>query len=328
MAIESAEAGDVMEYNVARVHATMRVPIVSPRSTAAEIRAELIGRRYVSVSEIVVCDHGRLVGLINIEDLLAAPDDAIGQELMDSDPPAALPGQHQEQAIWQAIHKRETSLAVVDEQRQFLGLVPAGQLVEVLLSEHEEDLAHLTGVLRSSGEARQASLEGVWRRLWHRLPWIVIGLIGAFAAAEIVGAFEHELQETVLLALFIPGIVYLADAVGTQTETLAVRGLSVGVEIRRIAWPELLTGGLIGALMAAISFPLVWVRWGRADVAMAVAIALAAACSTATGVAMILPALLRRIGVDPAFGSGPLATVVQDLLSIVIYFAVAALVIA
>jgi magnesium transporter len=37
---------------------------------------------------------------------------------------------------------------------------------------------------------------------------------------------------------------------------------------------------------------------------------------------MALPYALNKAGGDPAFGSGPLATVVQDLLSIVIYFAV------
>jgi magnesium transporter len=36
---------------------------------------------------------------------------------------------------------------------------------------------------------------------------------------------------------------------------------------------------------------------------------------------MALPYLLHHLKFDPAFGSGPLATVVQDLLSIVIYLA-------
>jgi magnesium transporter len=38
---------------------------------------------------------------------------------------------------------------------------------------------------------------------------------------------------------------------------------------------------------------------------------------------MALPWLFDAAGADPAFGSGPLATVIQDLLSILIYFAVA-----
>jgi magnesium transporter len=59
------------------------------------------------------------------------------------------------------------------------------------------------------------------------------------------------------------------------------------------------------------------------DVAPSVTVALFAACSTATVVAMTLPWLFSRLGADPAFGSGPLATVVQDLLSLVLYFVVA-----
>jgi magnesium transporter len=35
--------------------------------------------------------------------------------------------------------------------------------------------------------------------------------------------------------------------------------------------------------------------------------------------------LLARFGRDPAFGSGPIATIVQDVLSLVIYFALASL---
>jgi magnesium transporter len=67
--------------------------------------------------------------------------------------------------------------------------------------------------------------------------------------------------------------------------------------------------------------------WGDVPVVVTVAVALRAACSTATDVAMGLPVLLHRLGVDPAFGSGPLATVIQDLLSLVIYLLVAAMIV-
>jgi magnesium transporter len=60
-------------------------------------------------------------------------------------------------------------------------------------------------------------------------------------------------------------------------------------------------------------------------VAATVALSLAVSCSVATVVAMALPYALGRLGRDPAFGSGPLATVIQDLLSIFAYFAIAVL---
>jgi magnesium transporter len=38
---------------------------------------------------------------------------------------------------------------------------------------------------------------------------------------------------------------------------------------------------------------------------------------------MALPWLFSRLGADPVSGSGPLATLVQNVLSLVIYFVVA-----
>jgi magnesium transporter len=61
--------------------------------------------------------------------------------------------------------------------------------------------------------------------------------------------------------------------------------------------------------------------WGDEQLALAVGLSLLASCSIASALAMALPALFVRIGQDPAFGSGPLATVIQDLLSILVYFA-------
>jgi magnesium transporter len=58
-------------------------------------------------------------------------------------------------------------------------------------------------------------------------------------------------------------------------------------------------------------------------VVLTVALALLVACSIATIVAMALPWLLHRFGLDPAYGSGPLATVIQDLLSVLIYMVIA-----
>jgi len=86
---------------------------------------------------------------------------------------------------------------------------------------------------------------------------------------------------------------------------------------------ELATGVIVGALMAAAFFPFALLAYGDGEVAVAVGLALAASCSIATLVAMIFPWAFLRLGVDPAFGSGPLATVVQDLLSITVYLLIA-----
>jgi magnesium transporter len=297
-----------------------------PDARAADMIAQLRRVRFETVAEIVVCDTGgALRGLINIEDLLAAPDDRTAEELMDPDPPAVGPGVHQELAAWTAIRRDECSLAVVDERGRFIGLIPPERIIAVLLHEHAEDLSRLGGFLHDAAAARAASGEPILRRLWHRLPWLAIGLLAAIAAARMVEGFQETLQAELALAFFLPGVVYLADAVGTQTETLMIRGLSVGVPIRGVVRRETLTGVLAGIILALLFFPVALIAWGNPRVATTVAIALLAACSIATIVAMALPWLLQRLGWDPAFGSGPLATVIQDLLSIAIYLAVAAL---
>lgn len=290
---------------------------------AVAMREQLHAQRHACVSHIAVCtEDERLLGLIRIEDLLVAPDAVTAEQLMDPEPPVVAPGLDQEQAAWKAVQHEEAALAVVDGEGRFLGLIPPHRLLGILLAEHEEDLARLGGFLKQSDRARATSEEPVLWRFLHRLPWLLLGLGGAILAAQIVGGFERQLNEMVLLAFFLPGIVYLADAVGTQTETVVVRGLSLGIPIRRVLGREVLTGLMIGLTLAMVAWPVIAWMWGDAQVAFGVALAIFAASSVASLVAMVLPWLLDRLEIDPAFGSGPLATVIQDLLSILIYFSI------
>lgn len=310
-------------FEHAAEHVSRRVPTAGPWATAGEIRRSLVGRRFDTAAEVAICDDDRLLGLLGLEELLAAPDDAVAADMMDADPPVVAPGVDQELAAWKAVQHHETGLAVVDDRGKFLGLIRPERLLQVLLWEHDEDMARLGGFLRSTSSARRASEESVSLRLWHRLPWLLLGLAGAFLAADIVGAFHSTLEKNVVLAFFVPGVVYLADAVGTQTESLVIRGLSLGIPISRMLRGELLTGACVGLVLSLTFFPAAYFRWGLLDVALAVTVALLAACSIATLIALALPWLLQSMGRDPALGSGPLATVIQDLLSVLIYFAVA-----
>lgn len=320
---ELTSAAAPLDFETAAEHATREVPVAPPARRVGDLRRELEGRRFECASLVVVCTGERFEGIVRLEDLLAAPADTPLADLMDRDPPAVRPGVDQEIAAWRAVQHRESALAVVDHEGRFVGVIPPDRLLAVLLTEHEEDLSRIGGFVKSTSAARVASEEPVPRRLVHRLPWLLLGLVGALLAAEAVGWFEEVLDRRIVLAFFIPMLVYLADATGAQTVTVVVRGLSVGVTMRRMARRELISGLASGSLLALVSGPLVWLRWGESDVALVVSLSLLAACVTATLMAMTLPWLLDALGADPAFGSGPLATVIQDLLSILIYLGVA-----
>lgn len=315
-------------HGTAIAYATSAVPVAHPDQTMASLRSRLVGHRFDSVADIAVLVDRRLVGLVRIERVLAASDDDVVSDLMDERPPTIGPGVDREVAAWTMVAHGESSVPVVDAAGTFLGLIPPDNMLRVLLEEHEEDLDRLGGVLRRGQQARTASEEPVRRRLMHRLPWLVLGLAGAMVSAWLVGSAEDQLTRTVQLAFFLPAVVYMADAVGTQTETLTIRGLSVGIPISRVLPKELGTGVLIGALIAVVFAPFTLWLFDDTDVALTVSLALLASCTLASAVALVLPWLLSKIGRDPAFGSGPLATLAQDLLSLAIYLGLAAALVA
>jgi magnesium transporter len=297
------------------------VPIARARQRVEEVRAGLAGQSFECAEDIAVLDGDALIGLVSIEALLGADPRARIDDVMEAEPSVVAPGTDQEEAARRAVKRHETSLAVVDDIGRFVGLIPPYRMLRVLLDEHDEDLARLGGYLAGSARARGAAQEPVSRRLWHRMPWLLLGLAGAMLASLLVGAFEDELEANVLLAFFVPAVVYMADAVGTQTETVLIRALAAGITVRDVLRRELASGLLMGAVIGIAFFVFALIGWGEEDVALAVALAMFASCSIATLVAMALPALFQHLGRDPAFGSGPLATVAQDLLSIAVYFA-------
>jgi magnesium transporter len=234
------------------------------------------------------------------------------------------PEQDQEHVALAAIRFGLAEVPVVATDGRFLGVVPASSLLGILHHEHVEDVDRLSGVLRQSEHAVRALEEPPTRRVRERLPWLLVGLIGSAVATGVVASFEKSLERRVAVAFFMPGIVYLADAIGTQTEAIVVRGLTFRhSRMLRLFFDELRTGLLLGAALALPALPVIWLAFGSLNLAVAVASAILIAGTIATAVGLGFPILLSRLGKDPAFGSGPLATVVQDILSLVTYLVVA-----
>ncbi len=215
--------------------AIKNIPIVNPSDSIKEIMCNLQNNDYENINHLVVCENEQYLGLVTIEKLLAEPAVKQVSILVETDYPVVNISTDQEKAAWQAIRKSKTAIPVVNEQGNFAGLITSRQLLNIMVAEHEEDLSRLSGLMKSTFKAKESSEETVKRRFWHRLPWLLIGLFGALISADLVGWFEIELQGKIALAFFIPGIVYLADAVGTQSETIVIRALSVGIPAKKLS---------------------------------------------------------------------------------------------
>lgn len=308
-------------HRIALEHPIDSVPVAGADETVEPVRSRLLGRDLAAVHDVVVLDDQRVAGLVAMRSLLAAPPDDRIATLMDPDPPLLTPGTDPSVAAHRMVARGESSLVIVDDSGRFKGLVPPSRMISVLLNEHDEDLARIGGYAAGADRARGAAQESLGRRLWHRTPWLLVGLLGAMALSILVGAFEDAMEKNVLVAFFVPAVVYIAAAVGTQTQTVLIRALAAGVSIRSMVPRELSTGTVLGVMIGATFGLFVLVGWDDATLAVAVALALFGGCAAAAGLALLLPAILVRMGQDPAFGSGPLATVAQDLLSVAFYFA-------
>ncbi len=271
----------------------------------------------------VVDAAGVLIGRIELAKLFAARrDDALGTLM--SAPLPAHPSWSQERIASHALRHALVAVPITDGHGRLVGAMPPRTLLRVLRREHVEDIHRLAGIREETAQARDAMEAPPVRRARDRLPWLLLGLLGSVFATFIVASFEAALSSRVALAFFIPGIVYLADAIGTQTEAITVRGLSLShVPLRTLVAGEMRTGMLIGLTLGAVSFPLIWLAFGDVRLGAVVALSLLAAGTVATTVGLLLPWLLAHAGRDPAYGSGPIATIVQDVLSLLIYFGIA-----
>lgn len=297
-------------------------PCAGPMETAAEVRRRLAVLGDTDWPMLCVVDERRvLLGVLSPQHLIALPDACPVGSAARTDVPRVRGAARPEAIASFAIEHALPAVVLVDDHGRLLGVAGPHALMDTLRREHVQDLHRLAGVAPEAGRAREALEEPPLRRARHRLPWLVMGLAGSAVATGVVAGFEQVLAAQPAVAFFVPGLVYLADAIGTQSEAIAVRGLSLS----RIGWPrlvagELRTGLLMGLVLAALAFGPVALVFGDLRLAAAIALSLAGASAVATVLGLLLPLLLSRAGADPAYGSGPLATIVQDVLSLLIYF--------
>ena len=272
---------------------------------------------------LVVDQNGRYRGAVEVVRLLNAPANSQVSELVRTDWPYVTPEVSQERVLMMAADAGVASLPVVTAAGKPVGIIPPVTMLEVLAHEHREDIHRLVGILRERAGSRHALEDPPAQRAARRLPWLLVGLAMSAVATAVMAKYETALQANVTIAFFIPALVYLTDAIGTQTEAIAIRGLSVlRKPLPKILLLEFMTGGMIGLVLALVAFLGVWLAFGDIRLALGVAISLLVAGTLASSIGLMLPLVLSHFRIDPAFGTGPVATITQDVLTIIIYFAV------
>jgi magnesium transporter len=281
-------------------------------------------QRFEALDAVVVLDpNKRYLGTADLRDVMTGGEGVTLAAIMRTDWPRVTPQTDQEHAAEAASAAGVATVPVVAEDGSVVGCIPPATLLEVLSREHREDLHRIAGILHVRTDARHALEDPPLRRVVRRIPWLLVGLALSTSATAVMAGFEQALYANLVIAFFIPALVYLTDAIGTQTEAIVVRGLALWeTPLPKLLAKEAATGGLIGLILGALAFLGVWAVFGNLLVALGVGISLFAAGTVASVIGLLLPWSLSRLGIDPAFGSGPVATIVRDVLTIFLYFLV------
>lgn len=157
-----------------------------------------------------------------------------------------------------------------------------------------------------------------------RIPSLILGLALGFGLSFAVSRFEEVLANNVQAAFFIPFVVYMADAVGTQTQAIYTRDLA-GKTARFGTYlvKETSLGIVLGVIFGIVAAGAAMMWLGNVRLAITVGLTMFVAVATAPVVAILVAEVFQIEHNDPAVGAGPIATVIQDAISIVVYGLVA-----
>ena len=304
------------------------VPYVQKGTTLPRLRELLDAKSstYETINYIYVVDaKSRLKGVISIKEFYEHQHEHLRvDDIMAHDVLSIRAHTHQERAALLALKHNLKAVPVVDQNDTFLGVIPSDTILKVLDKETVEDILHFGGIYHKGSFDDLLTLS-TFQSIKHRIPWLLIGLSGGVMAAGIINGFKETLSQNIILAAFIPLIVYMADAVGTQTEAFIIRDLAVnpGLNFTKYFFKQVSVVLLIGIISSIILSLFTYVIYGNGSVSIVLAIALFVAIVSSVLTGMLVPYIFVKIKLDPANAAGPIATIIQDVLSVLVYFIIA-----
>ncbi|MBD3248059.1 CBS domain-containing protein [Candidatus Falkowbacteria bacterium] len=312
---------------------TNKVPIVDDKATIKDVEKVLLKetKEFETINYIYVINKSKkLKGIISIKEVLAHPGATTKvKELMTKGKELVTVRAHsvQGRATLHAIQNNIKAMPVVDKDDRFLGVLTSDSILQIVDNEHVEDILRLGGVYHK-GPFKSVLNISVFESLRHRLPWLALGLVGGLLIAGVLKHYEELISLHPILAAFIPMVVYMASAVGSQTQAFIIRDLasynaSGGIfPFLKYFIKQLHTIMVIGVIMSLVLYFLTFLFYGTTGTSLILSIALFFAVMSSLFTGLFVPYIFYKAKFDPADASGPIGTIIQDITSVVVYFAI------
>ncbi len=304
---------------------SQNVPVFQPSDTFQKVLRGITRYNWDSVRTVYVVDDAqKLLGIVDIAETADITEHTRLESVMVQPVATLRPHADQEKAVFIAIHNDVTAVPVVDKQGLFCGAITGHSLIDIMHEEHVEDALLSAGLRSKDANILKIATQRTRLVVRSRVPWLIIGLVISMGLGLITSFFEETLEQSIALAFFIPVIAYIAGSVGAQSSMIAVRALATTkVQTASYLAKELLIGISLGLILGFLGGIGAFAISQSLEVALVVGLALLSANAIGCTLASAVPMVLKKAGKDPALGSGPMATALQDILSLLIYFLLA-----
>jgi magnesium transporter len=271
---------------------------------------------------IVVNRQGRYLGLLYLTDLLTNdPDDSVA-EIMTADA-QPIPADWSAREVATRFEQHDlVSVPVVDDDGRLLGRITVDDVMDVIREEADHQFLGQAGLSETEDMFAPVLLSARRRALW-----LGINLLTAFLAAWVIGQFEATIAQVVALAVLMPVVASMGGIAGTQTLTLAIRGLAVGqLTSKNARWllgKEMAVAAINSVIWAVVVALVARVWFGDAEIALVIGAAITINLLAAALTGAVLPLILERLGIDPALAGGVILTTVTDVVGFLSFLGLA-----
>jgi magnesium transporter len=269
---------------------------------------------------------GKLIGVMGLRRLILSKPQEQVEQIMEDTIISISALADREEAVQKIRRYDLVALPVVNAGGILLGIVTIDDLFDVAEEEVTEDFQKSAAVNPLKTSYRESSVLSLYGK---RVIWLAALLGVSVVTTNIISSQVETLASAIALAFFIPLLIGTGGNTGAQSSTLMIRAMATG-DIRDRQWVgavmrELGIGALLGITMGAASWVLGIFRGGW-QIALIVSLAMVAIVVTSSILGVMLPLILQRFRIDPAVASNPLIASMMDIIGLVIYFAIAAVV--
>jgi magnesium transporter len=273
----------------------------------------------------VVDRDGHLVGVTSLRQLLLSPPARTLDQVMTRSIIKVNTETDQEEVAQLAARYNLLAVPVTDEANHLVGIVTLDDIIDVVKEEATEDIFKMVGTTDDELVYQDRS----FRVAGFRLPWLLVNMVGLLLAGMLIEHFQVTLKEALFLLTFVPVIMGMGGNIGSQTATIAVRGLATGrvnlseSGVRTFLWQQLKVGAILAVACSVVVAIGAWLLERHLAYAGVVGTSMFLAVVLASVNGAIVPVVFDRLGIDPAVAAGPLVTTANDITGIFIYFGLA-----